>query len=111
MIVKAGEKITTVTTGENGVAKILFNVPVMDEGYGKKNEQKDEQGQPINEILNSGNYYFLEESVSDSYYIDREMHDVHLEYKNQDTAMVSARVTVKEDQTETVISKRRKPCD
>ena len=106
MIVKAGEKITTVTTGENGVAKILFNVPVMDEGYGKKNEQKDEQGQPINEILNSGNYYFLEESVSDSYYIDREMHDVHLEYKNQDTAMVSARVTVKEDQTETVISKR-----
>ena len=106
MIVNAGEKIATVTTDENGVAKVPFNVPVMDEGYGKKNEQKDEQGQPINEILNSGNYYFLEESVSDSYYIDREMHDVHLEYKNQETATVSARVMVKEDQTETVISKR-----
>ena len=106
VIVNAGEKIATVTTDENGVAKVPFNVPVMDEGYGKKNEQKDEQGQPINEILNSGNYYFLEESVSDSYYIDREMHDVHLEYKNQDTAMVSARAMVKEDQTETVISKR-----
>ena len=102
MIVNAGEKIATVTTDENGVAKIPFNVPVMDEDYGKV----DEQGKLINEALNSGNYYFLEESVSDSYYIDREMHEVHLEYKNQDTAMVSARVTVKEDQTETVISKR-----
>ena len=102
VIVKAGEKIATVTTDENGVAKIPFNVPVMDEGYGKV----DEQGKLINEALNSGNYYFLEESVSDSYYIDREMHEVHLEYKNQETAMVSARVMVKEDQTETVISKR-----
>ena len=102
IIVSAGEKIATVTTDENGVAKIPFNVPVMDEGYGKV----DEQGQTVNKTLNSGNYYFLEESVSDSYYIDREMHDVHLEYKNQDTATVSARVMVKEDQTETVISKR-----
>lgn len=102
MIVNAGEKIATVTTDENGVAKIPFNVPVMDEDYGKV----DEQGKLINEALNSGNYYFLEESVSGSYYIDREMHDVHLEYKNQETATVSARVMVKEDQTETVISKR-----
>lgn len=102
MIVNAGEKIATVTTDENGVAKIPFNVSVMDEGYGKV----DEQGKLINEALNSGNYYFLEESVSDSYYIDRKMHEVHLEYKNQETAKVSARVTVKEDQTETVISKR-----
>ena len=102
VIVNAGEKITTVTTDENGVAKIPFNVPVMDEGYGKVNEQ----GKLINEALNSGNYYFLEESVSGSYYIDREMHEVHLEYKNQETTTVSARVMVKEDQTETVISKR-----
>lgn len=34
------------------------------------------------------------------------MHEVHLEYKNQETTTVSARVMVKEDQTETVISKR-----
>ena len=95
MIVNAGEKIATVTTDENGVAKIPFNVPVMDEGYGKV----DEQGKLINEALNS-------ESVSDSYYIDREMHDVYLEYKNQDTATVTAKVMVKENQTETVISKR-----
>lgn len=102
VIVSAGEKIATVATDENGVAKMPFNVPVMDEGYGKVNEQ----GKLINEALNSGNYYFLEESVSDSYYIDREMHDVHLEYKNQDTATVTAKVMVKENQTETVISKR-----
>lgn len=114
VIVKAGEKIATVTTDKSGVAKLPFNVPAMDEGYGKKNEQKDEynyeqkdeQGQPINEALNSGDYYFLEESVSDSYYIDREVHKVHLEYKDQETATVMANVTVKEDQTETVISKR-----
>ena len=114
VIVKAGEKITTVTTDENGVASIPFNVPVMDEGYGNKNEQKDEQGdeqkneqgKTINEALNSGNYYFLEESVSESYYIDREAHEVHLEYKDQETATVTANVTVKENQTETVISKR-----
>ena len=102
VIVNAGEKIATVTTDENGVAKIPFNVPVMDEGYGKVNEQ----GKLINEALNSGNYYFLEESVSDSYYPDREMHDVHLEYKNQETATVTAKLMVKEDQTEAVISKR-----
>ena len=34
------------------------------------------------------------------------MHDVYLEYKNQDTATVTAKVMVKENQTETVISKR-----
>lgn len=102
VIVNAGEKIATVTTDEKGIAKVPFNVPVMDEGYGKV----DEQGKLINETLNSGNYYFLEESVSDSYYSDREMHDVHLEYKNQETETVTAKVMVKEDQTETVISKR-----
>lgn len=102
VIVKAGEKIATVTTDENGTAGIPFNVPVMDEGYGKV----DEQGQTVNETLNSGNYYFLEESVSDSYYIDREIHEVHLEYRDQETATVKTKVTVKEDRTETVISKR-----
>lgn len=102
VIVNAGEKIATVTTDKNGVAKVPFNVPVMDEGYGKV----DEQGKLISETLNSGNYYFLEESVSDSYYPDREMHDVHLEYKNQETVTVTAKVMVKENQTETVISKR-----
>ncbi|MBS7182830.1 MAG: hypothetical protein KH047_04950 [Eubacterium sp.] len=95
VIVAAGEKIATVTTDKEGKAKIPFDVPVMDEGYGKTEGN-----------LNSGDYYFLEESVSDSYYINREKHHVHLEYKDQETAVVSAKAVVKEDQTETVISKR-----
>ena len=95
VIVAAGEKIATVTTDKEGKAKIPFDVPVMDEGYGKTEGN-----------LNSGDYYFLEESVSDSYYINREKHQVHLEYNNQETAVVSAKAVVKEEQTETVISKR-----
>lgn len=95
VIVAAGEKIATVTTDKEGKAKIPFDVPVMDEGYGKMEGN-----------LNSGDYYFLEESVSDSYYINREKHQVHLEYKDQETAAVSAKSVIKEDQTETVISKR-----
>ena len=95
VIVAAGEKITTVTTDREGKAKIPFDVPVMDEGYGKTEGN-----------LNSGDYYFLEESVGDSYYINREKHQVHLEYKDQKTAVVSVKAVVKEDQTETVISKR-----
>ena len=95
VIVAAGEKIATVTTDKEGKAKIPFDVPVMDEGYGKMEGN-----------LNSGDYYFLEESVSKSYYINREKHHVHLEYKDQETAVVSAKAVVKEDQTETVISKR-----
>ena len=95
VIVAAGEKIATVTTDKEGKAKIPFDVPVMDEGYGKMEGN-----------LNSGDYDFLEESVSKSYYINREKHHVHLEYKDQETAVVSAKAVVKEDQTETVISKR-----
>ena len=95
VIVIAGEKIATVTTDKEGKAKIPFNVPVMDEGYGK-----------LEGNLNSGDYYFLEESVGNSYYINREKHQVHLEYKDQETAVVSAKAVVKEEQTETVISKR-----
>ena len=95
VIVAAGEKIATVTTDKEGKAKIPFDIPVMDEGYGKMEGN-----------LNSGDYYFLEESVSDSYYINREKHQVHLEYKDQETAVVSAKAVVKEDQTETVISKK-----
>ena len=95
VIVAAGEKIATVTTDKEGKAKIPFDIPVMDEGYGKMEGN-----------LNSGDYYFLEESVSNSYYINREKHQVHLEYKDQETAVVSAKAVVKEDQTETVISKR-----
>ena len=95
VIVAAGEKIATVITDKDGRAKVPFDIPVMDEGYGS-----------VKGNLNSGYYYFLEESVGDSYYINREKHQVHLEYKDQETAVVSAKAVVKEEQTETVISKR-----
>ena len=65
VIVAVGEKIATVTTDKEGKAKIPFDVPAMDEGYGKMEGN-----------LNSGDYYFLEESVSNSYYINREKHQV-----------------------------------
>ena len=53
VIVAAGEKIATVTTDKEGKAKIPFDVPVMDEGYGKTEGN-----------LNSGDYYFLEEVLA-----------------------------------------------
>ena len=37
VIVNAGEKIATVITDENGIAKVPFSVPLMSEGYQKTN--------------------------------------------------------------------------
>ena len=94
IVVAADEKICDVTTDAEGKAKIPFNVPLMDEGYGE-----------IEGKLNSGDYFFLEESVSDSYFVSEEPHFVHLEYKDQETATVTAEVTVLEEQTEVVVDK------
>lgn len=94
IVVAADEKICDVTTDAEGKAKIPFNVPLMDEGYGE-----------IEGTLNSGDYFFLEESVSDSYFVSEEPHFVHLEYKDQETATVTAQITVFEDQTEVVVDK------
>ena len=94
IVVAADEKICDVTTDAKGKAKIPFNVPLMDEGYGE-----------IEGKLNSGDYFFLEESVSDSYFVSEEPHFVHLEYKDQDTATVTAEVTVLEEQTEVLVDK------
>lgn len=94
IVVAADEKICSVTTDAEGKAKIPFNVPLMDEGYGK-----------IEGNLNSGDYFFLEESVSDSYFVSEEPHFVHIEYKDQETATVTAEVTVLEEQTEVVVDK------
>lgn len=94
IVVKKDELITKVTTDADGVAKIPFDVPVMDEGYGAAYEN-----------LNSGDYYFLEESVSKSYYLNREKHYVHLEYINQETKTVKAEAVVEETQTNVKINK------
>lgn len=94
IVVAADEKICDVTTDAEGKAQIPFNVPLMDEGYGE-----------IEGKLNSGDYFFLEESVSDSYFVSEEPHFVHLEYKDQETATVTAEVTVLEEQTEVLVDK------
>lgn len=94
IVVAADEKICDVTTDKDGKAQIPFNVPLMDEGYGE-----------IEGKLNSGDYFFLEESVSDSYFVSEEPHFVHLEYKDQETATVTAEVTVLEEQTEVLVDK------
>lgn len=48
----------------------------MSEGY---NKAEDKTG------LNSGDYYFVEDKISNSYYIDKTPVDIHLEYKDAKT--------------------------
>ena len=161
VIVNAGEKIATVITDENGIAKVPFSVPLMSEGYQKANvegetptagasnvteettvtdenvekqteavtgeaakekaegetttetvtgedetETKDEEVlDDVNAGLNSGDYFFLEESISDSYFIDEEPIFVHVEYKDQDTKVIKAEAVMENTQTEVEIDK------
>ena len=56
--------------------------------------------------LNSGDYFFKELSVSDSYYLDDETeYPVHLEYKDQDTEVIAVDVQAENTQTSATISK------
>ena len=156
IIVKAGEKIATVMTDENGVAKVPFSVPLMSEGYQKADnngetptvgddaseettvtdENVEKQTEAVKEKaavetttesvtgedetkvndnenvsddvnigLNSGDYFFLEESISDSYFIDEEPVFVHVEYKDQDTKVIKAEAVMENTQTEVEIDK------
>lgn len=100
VIVKKGEIIATVTTNEEGVATLPFNVPLMSEGYSKDATEED-----ANAGLNSGNYYWKEESVSESYYLDDQEIDVHLEYVDQDTDVIVSLSELPNTQTETTIGK------
>ena len=94
VILEAGSKITTVKTDKDGKAVVPFSVPVMGEGYGE-----------IDAPINSGDYYFLEESISDSYYVSEEPVFVHLEYKNQESPTVTAEAKVFDEQTEIEVDK------
>ena len=89
IIVKANEKISTVITDKYGKAVIPLSVPVADD-----------------ETYNTGNYYFLEESISDSYYLAKEPIAVYVSYKDQDTPLIKAEAVVKDTQTEVEIDKR-----
>lgn len=63
------------------------------------------ENENVNAGLNSGDYFFLEESISDSYFIDEEPVFVHVEYKDQETKVIKAEAVMKNTQTEVEIDK------
>lgn len=93
-IVKAGTKLRELVTDEKGEAFSNMDLPLMSQGY---ESQKKE--------ANSGDYYLKELSVSDSYYLDDEEIPVHLEYRNQETAVVSKKIKKTNRQTKAEIDK------
>lgn len=68
----------------------------MSEGY---NKAEDKTG------LNSGDYYFVEDKISDSYYIDKTPVEIHLEYKDAKTAKIKAEAKKLNKSTEIKLSK------
>ena len=96
VLLKADELITTVKTDKNGKASLNTDLPLMSEGY--KNAE-DKTG------LNSGDYYFVEDKISNSYYIDKTPVDIHLEYKDAKTAKIKAEAKKLNKSTEVNLSK------
>jgi hypothetical protein len=98
LIAKAGDLLTTVTTDAEGYATVGIDLPAMDEHY----NAEDEDGK-----LNSGDYYFVEQEVSKSYYIDEEPINVHIENSNDDAsepvAMRNANDDAKDDTDDTTV--------
>ena len=58
-----------------------------------------------NGTLNSGDYYFKELSVSESYYLNETEYPVHLEYQDQETEVIAAEVQAEDTQTTVKVSK------
>lgn len=100
LLVEAGEKLTEVKTDEKGKASMTVDVPLMSEGYDMDAEEED-----ANEGLNSGDYYFIEESISTSYYLDDTPIDVHLEYEDDETPIIKAHPVQKNVQSISEFSK------
>lgn len=96
LILKADELITTVKTDKNGKASLNTDLPLMSEGY---NKAEDKTG------LNSGDYYFVEDRISNSYYIDKTPVDIHLEYKDAKTVKIKAEAKKLNKATEVNLSK------
>lgn len=96
LILKADELITTVKTDKNGKASLNTDLPLMSEGY---NKAEDKTG------LNSGDYYFVEDKISNSYYIDKTPVDIHLEYKDAKTVKIKAEAKKLNKATEVNLSK------
>lgn len=96
LLLKADELVTTVKTDKNGKAAINTDLPIMSEGY---NKAEDKTG------LNSGDYYFVEGRISNSYYIDKTPVDIHLEYKDAKTVKIKAEAKKLNKATEVNLSK------
>ena len=96
LLLKADELVTTVKTDKNGKAAINTDLPIMSEGYNKAEDKKG---------LNSGDYYFVEDKISNSYYIDKTPVDIHLEYKDAKTAKIKAEAKKLNKATEVNLSK------
>lgn len=96
LILKADELITTVKTDKNGKANINTDLPLMSEDY---EQAEDKTG------FNSGDYYFVEDKISDSYYIDKTPVNIHLEYKDAKTATIKAEAKKLNKATEVNLSK------
>ena len=78
---------------------------VTDETTTEAGEDVSESVHDVNAGLNSGDYFFLEESISDSYFIEEEPVFVHVEYKDQDTKVIKAEAVMENTQTEVEIDK------
>ena len=99
LIYKADELITTVKTNEKGVATIDVEVPFMDENYKDNNDESLK--------LNSGDYYFVEKKISDSYYLDDKPIDVHVEYKDEKTPEINVTAVQKNTSTQVELGKAK----
>lgn len=111
-IVKAEEKLGTVVTDEKGQASFTQDLPLMSEIYGEEaasGSAVSVSGGAVtaneNKTLNSGDYYLKEESVPGGYYLDSTLLPVHLEYKDNKTAVIKVNVNHKNKQTEVQMDK------
>lgn len=99
-----GEKIAdadtllgTVVTDKEGKAEFDLDLPLMSEGF--RADALLEKG------LNSGDYYIQERQVSDSYFPGNERYPVHLQYKDQTTAVITKESIIKNVQTAVEVDK------
>ena len=108
-IVDAGTKLATLTTGADGSVVSDKKLPLMSELYTKTVSAETASPMPTNDVaglkLNSGDYYLQELSVSDSYYMDTRLINIHLEYQDADTKTITAKAVKENTQTTNVVSK------
>lgn len=96
-IVDAGALLATVETDKEGTAEFDLDLPLMSKEFTAEGDS--------GKGFNSGDYYIQERKVSDSYYTRGEKYPVHLEYKDQETPVITREISVQNTQTTVEISK------